>query len=74
MEYAYPISPDWSTEEIIAVVKFLRELNKRTKKGSKGRRCWKSIAVLNKSSLQKRKKKPSFGNLKRSADMQATLW
>lgn len=32
MEYQYPISLDWSTEEIIDVVKFLKALEKLMKK------------------------------------------
>lgn len=33
MEYAYPILPDWSTEEIIAVVKFFEAIEKAYEKG-----------------------------------------
>ncbi|MFC5541396.1 UPF0223 family protein [Ureibacillus suwonensis] len=35
MEYAYPISPDWSTEEIIAVVKFFEGIEQAYEKGIK---------------------------------------
>ncbi|KGR80492.1 UPF0223 family protein [Ureibacillus manganicus] len=33
MEYSYPISPDWSTEEIIAVVQFFEGIEKAYEKG-----------------------------------------
>lgn len=35
MEYAYPISPDWTTEEIIAVVKFFEGIEQAYEKGIK---------------------------------------
>ncbi|NEU35490.1 hypothetical protein GN156_33080, partial [bacterium LRH843] len=33
MEYQYPISLDWSTEEIIDVVKFFESIEKAYEKG-----------------------------------------
>jgi len=33
MEYSYPISPDWSTDEIIAVVQFFEGVEKAYEKG-----------------------------------------
>ena len=35
MEYAYPISPDWTTEEIITVVKFFEGIEQAYEKGIK---------------------------------------
>lgn len=35
MQYAYPISPDWTTEEIIAVVKFFEGIEQAYEKGIK---------------------------------------
>lgn len=35
MEYSYPISPDWTTEEIIAVVQFFEGIEKAYEKGIK---------------------------------------
>lgn len=32
MEYSYPFSPDWSTEEVIDVIKFLKQLSARMKR------------------------------------------
>lgn len=33
MEYSYPLSPDWSTEEIIDVVKFFESVEQAYEKG-----------------------------------------
>ncbi|PKC50769.1 hypothetical protein RhiirA1_485409 [Rhizophagus irregularis] len=35
MEYSYPISPDWTTEEIITVVQFFEGIEKAYEKGIK---------------------------------------
>lgn len=35
MEYSYPISPDWTTEEIITVVKFFEAIEQAYEKGIK---------------------------------------
>lgn len=35
MEYSYPISPDWSTEEIIDIIKFFEAVEKAYEKGIK---------------------------------------
>lgn len=35
MEYSYPISPDWSTEEIITVIQFFECIEQAYEKGVK---------------------------------------
>lgn len=35
MEYSYPISPDWSTEEIITVIQFFESIEQAYEKGIK---------------------------------------
>lgn len=35
MEYSYPISPDWSTEEIIKVIQFFESIEQAYEKGIK---------------------------------------
>nr|WP_106783965.1 UPF0223 family protein [Lysinibacillus timonensis] len=35
MEYSYPISPDWTTDEIISIIQFFEGIEKAYEKGIK---------------------------------------
>lgn len=73
MEYSYPFSTDWSTEEIVDVVQFFEGIEQAHEKGIKREVMMLNIAALRKLFLHRLRKKQSFVNLKKRVAILAIL-
>ena len=63
MDYSYPISPDWSTEEIITVIQFFESIEQAYEKGIKREVMLAKYGCLKKLFLLNLKRSPFFESL-----------